>query len=358
MYLHRLFTLVFVCLLIPNMYAQLSDSYVAATVITSDNTQLSGFVLLKDLEQLSKEICFKQNINDVQCTRYARGQLKSFRTENGNYYELMDLEIKNKSMTVTVIASQLLKGETELFKAIYDSELLFIVVSKGDKRVLQNDDFIPGELEIKRNNFQGVLNIITEGFSMANYPRLTFNENEIIEALAAYNTSIGSDCKRVKKENKLIPFYILNVGAGAGKRQSEFFTQAMYRLYYPEISEKMSLNLGLSYYNYQTSYASALSANGFKESLLSMPLQIQHNFLTKKFRPYIFGGISLNYLKIVDKNNRLLNDTGFQKNFGIGFLYGGGLELDIYKHIMLKSEYRFELYNHLLLFSIGYNFSK
>jgi len=58
-----------------------------------------------------------------------------------------------------------------------------------------------------------------------------------------------------------------------------------------------------------------------------------------------------------DKKNSLIED-GLQMNYGLGILYGTGIELDINKRIMLKSEFRYQLFNHLILFGIGYKFSK
>ena len=86
-------------------------------------------------------------------------------------------------------------------------------------------------------------------------------------------------------------------------------------------------------------------------------MSLQQNLLNKNFRPYLFGGFNVGYLKVVEDGVPVL-PNGLQNNFGIGLLYGAGIEVDIYKRFMLKCEYRNELYPHLILFGIGYNFSK
>jgi opacity protein-like surface antigen len=249
---------------------------------------------------------------------------------------------KNKD-NITVFANQIVQGAISLYKTSIDFKYIYIVQSGEELYVLQEDKFVSGDLTISRNNFQGVLNIATAGFSSTNYPKISFNENQFVEIISAYNTSLGETATETNRYEKPIHFTILNLGSGAQHRQFEYFVQAMYRLYYPSISRSTSLNLGLNYFNYQTSNAS---------------VQIQQNLLNKNIRPYLFGGLSLSYLNVVDMNNRPINETGFQKNFGLGYLYGAGIEMDVFKKYMVKCEYRHEIFNHLILFGVGYNFSK
>ena len=69
-------------------------------------------------------------------------------------------------------------------------------------------------------------------------------------------------------------------------------------------------------------------------------------------------GLNFSYLKVVDDMSHPLFDDGLHPNFRTGIVYGAGIEIDLYKGIMLKSEYRKEVFTHLILFGIGYNFSK
>ena len=126
----------------------------------------------------------------------------------------------------------------------------------------------------------------------------------------------------------------------------------MIRKYYPKISNSTSLNFGVSYFNYKIEEQNATNT----ASLLSIPLQIQQNLFNKNIRPYIFAGLSLNYLIANDNNGNSILEKGFQKTYGINLLYGVGIEIDIFKGFYLKSEYRNEAYSHPILFGIGYVF--
>ena len=126
----------------------------------------------------------------------------------------------------------------------------------------------------------------------------------------------------------------------------------MHRKYYPKISKNTSLNIGLNYFHYQFKERN----KKFTQSLFSIPLLIQHNFFNKNIRPYIFAGISLNYIQIKNSSENSLLEKRFQKTYGINFPYGAGFEIDIYEGIYLKSEYRDEAYSHPILFRIGYFF--
>jgi len=245
-----------------------------------------------------------------------------------------------------------------LYKTIYKSTTFYIVVTKDENYVLQNDEIITGETNIKKYNYEGVLNIATEGFLVNNYQKIAFNELDFIKIISEFNTSKGYKSNKVTYDEKNIHYYLVSIGGGVKKDESEIFFQAMYRVYFPKISRSTSLNLGLNYFNYQFSESSYGTTSLYKKSLISIPFQFQQNILNKNIRPYIFAGFSLSYLKSIDDKNNSLIEDGFQKNFGIGFLYGAGLEIDIYKRFMLKSEIRNEIYNHLILFGIGYNFSK
>jgi len=341
-----------------HVHAQLKDTFEKGFIITNENVGIDGYIKTNDLSNLSTEICFKLAETDVKFINYNTTQIKSFQTLTGKIFDLFSIKINNRSTEITVFANRVLQGETSLYKTIYKSTTFYIVVTKDENYVLQDDELIPGETKIKKYQYQGVLNIATKGFLKKKHQKIAFRETDFIKIISEYNTSKGYESKEVAYNEKNIHYFIVNIGGGYKKDVSELFFQAMYRLYYPKISRSTSLNFGLNYFSYQSSEPSNADISGFKESLISIPCQFQQNLLNKNIRPYVFGGISLSYFKVVDdKNNPLLED-GLQKSFGIGALYGAGIEIDLFKGIMLKSEFRSEIFTHLILFGIAYNFSK
>ena len=358
MKINRIFLCLIVCFSFHNAKAQLKDIFEKGTIITNENIKLDGYIKTNDLSHLSSEICFKSAEKDVKYINYNTTQLKSFRTETGKIFDLFSIKINNNSKEIAVFANLILKGQTSLYKTIYKSATFYIVVTKDENYVLQDDEIISGETSIKRYNFQGVLNIATEGFLLNNYQKIPFSEIDFIKIISEFNASKGYKSMKVTYDEKNIHYYFLNIGGGVKKDESEIFFQAIYRLYFPTISRNTSLNLGLNYFNYQFSKSAYGTTSLYKESLISVPFQLQQNILNKNIRPYLFTGLSLCYLMAVDDKNNSFIENGFQKNFGIGFSYGAGLEIDIYKKFILKSEFRNEIFNHLILFGIGYNFSK
>jgi hypothetical protein len=211
---------------------------------------------------------------------------------------------------------------------------------------------ISGETKIRKYNYTGILNLATEGLIFKNNLNIKFDEDRFVDIITEYNNSKGSKSKDLRVEQESTNFVIANVGLGFDNNGSEYYGQVMYRKYLPKISRSTSLNIGVSYFQYQLTEQS----KDFTQSLLSIPLQIQQNILNKNIRPYFFVGLSFNYLQIKDENNNSLLNEGFQKTYGINPLYGAGIEKDIFKGIYLKSEYRKEGYSHPIVFGIGYIF--
>jgi opacity protein-like surface antigen len=85
---------------------------------------------------------------------------------------------------------------------------------------------------------------------------------------------------------------------------------------------------------------------------------LQQNLFNKSFRPYVSAGLDLSYFKYTNNKGISQIGKGVQNNFGVGFLYSAGIEADLYKGLMLRGEYRYEVFSHLLMLGIAYNFSK
>lgn len=311
MKIKRIFLSLIICFSFIYAKAQLADTFEKGTITTIENVKIDGYIKTGDLSDLSSKICFKLAETDAKYIKYDATQIKSFQTVTGKTFDVLAFRINHNSTEIKVFANLILKGEISLYKAVYKSTTFYIVVTEDENYVLQNDELILGETEIRKYNYQGVLNLATKGFSSKNYQKVPFEEIDFIKIISAYNASKGYESKEVTYDEKNIHYFILNIGGGLKMDESELFFQAMYRLYYPKISRSTSLNLGLNYFNYQFSdlLVNNIQASDVKESLISIPLQFQQNILNKNIRPYIFMGLNLAYLKIVDdKDNSLLRE--------------------------------------------------
>jgi len=249
--MNKIFLCLMVCFFCHYAKAQLSDSFEKGTIITCEGVKIDGYIKTNDLSHLSSEICFKLAEKDVKYIKYNTTQIQSFQTATGKIFDLLAMQINEDSMGIKVFANLILKGETSLYKTIFKSKIFYIVVREDKNYVLQDDELIFGETEIRKYNYQGVLNFATEGFLTKKYSKIAFKEKDFTKIISEYNTSKGYKSKEETYDEKNIHYTIVNIGGGGKKDESEFFLQAMYRLYYPKISRSTSLNFGLNYFNYQ-----------------------------------------------------------------------------------------------------------
>jgi hypothetical protein len=347
-----------VCLSINISFAQLKDTFEKGSITKINNEKVDGFIKTEDLSKLASDVCFKLLERDKECVNYDTSQLKSFNTENGKYFDLMTIKINNGNKEITIFANLILKGTVSLYKVLYDYEEFFVISKNNVNYVLQDDKLVSGETEIRKYNYIGTLNTATDGFLMINYKNFEFNENNLTKIVSDYSASKGYEIKQLNYFEKNTHFIIASVGYGFKQDATEYFFQGIYRVYFPKISRSTSFNVGLNYFKYQNIEPFYGNTYKYTRTLTSVPIQFQQNLLSKNIRPYLFVGFDLNYLKIVDDSNNSLLVDGLQNNFGVGILYGAGIEIDVYKGIMLKSEYRKGVFSHLIQFGIGYNFSK
>lgn len=239
MRINRLFLGLIACFLFQSAKAQLKDTFEKGIIITNENVKIDGFIKANDLSHLSSEICFKINENDKNCVCYNTSQIKSFQTETGKSFELFTIKINNNSTEISVFANLILKGETSLYKSTWKSSIFYIVVTKDKSYVLQDDELIAGESKIRKYQFQGVLNIATEGFLTKRYSDISFAEKDFIKIIKEYNASKGQESTELKYNEENVHYYIVELGGGLRKSESEFFIQTKYRLYYPKISRSI-----------------------------------------------------------------------------------------------------------------------
>jgi Outer membrane protein beta-barrel domain len=342
-------------------YSQLRDTYEKVSVDLNNGEKITGYIKADELSKMTLSICFKSSITDKNYVNYDTSQVKSFTIDENSIFELVKVNINPDSEEreeISLFANLIVKGKASLYKSAYKADNIYIIANNDKYYVLQDDKFNSGDTEIKKNYYRGMLNAATEGFTNAG-ENITFGEKSFSKVLINYNNSKNSESKTFAYKTKPIGFFIVHIGSGLNNNdEKEFFFQSAYRIYFPKISRSASLNIGFSHYNYQYPSTTYVNKINYTTTLTSIPIQIQENFLNKSIRPYIFAGLNLSYLSTTDNRGNSLLDDGLQSNFGFGILFGIGIEADIYKGFTIKSEYRNELFSHLLLFGVGYNFSK
>ena len=334
--------------------AQLKEKFDKGFIINKSKDTIEGYIKAADLSNFSSGICFKKNLEEKECKTYGNNQILSFKTYTNDSFDLLDLKMDNRQNAVKIFAKLIFKeGGVSLYKSVHKSEIFYVILNNNEKYILQNDKLFTGENKLRTYNYKGILNFATEGFVNNNNLKAKFDEDTFIDILVDYNLSKGKESNYVKVKEKSTNFLIATAGLGFEKNSSEYYGQLMYRKYLPKISRSTSFNIGINYFNNQ--YTSR--NKDYTLSLFSVPIQIQQNFLNKNIRPYIFAGISLDYVQIKDDANVSVLTKGFQKNYGLNMLYGAGIEMDVFDEgIYIKIEYRKQGYTHPILFGIGYVF--
>ena len=345
-------------------FGQLRETLFKGTLVLTNGQTKEGFIKNQSVSEYAKEVKFKTAETDKKFESFTSQTLKSFTTQNGHSYETITIKVNNNKDEVTVIAQKILTGKASLYLTYYDTKAIYVVENNGVFYVLQKDELITGELQMTRYNFRGVLNMATETF-MAGKENIDFDEKTFINLITDYNKDKGSESTILIPKEKAVKYFTVYGGFGKGNKGNDvdnlFVFQANYRLYFPSLSRTTSINLGLNYvnnkYEVKTVYFYKTDINKYDAKIISIPFTIQQNFATKSWRPYVFGGFSLVNVKATNEKNESIIGKGFQKDSGFSIVYGAGMELDIYKGITTKVEYRNELIPYYFV-GIGYNFMK
>lgn len=357
----NLFFLLLLCTVTVS-FGQLRETLFKGTLVLTNGQIKEGFIKNQSIGEFAKEVKFKTAETDKNFESFTPQNLKSFTTQNGHSYEKLIIKINNNTDEIAVIAQKILKGKASLYLTYYDATTIYVVEKNGVFYVLQNDVLGTSDMQITKYNFRGLLNIATEGFA-GRQGELSFDDKTFINIITAYNKTIDSESTILVSKEKTAKFFTVYGGIANGTFEADrnLFFQSNFRVYFPSISRTTSINLGINYisgqFNNTIVYTNSTVIDTYSRQLISLPFTIQQNFATKSWRPYVFGGFGIVNIKITDGKNDSIIDKGFQKDSGISMVYGAGMELDIYKGITTKVEYRYEL-NSFYLIGIGYNFMK
>lgn len=350
-----------------SLHAQLRDSYIKGSIELQTGQALNGYIKDDELAKMNYKISYKEDEFDKSVTIYDTSQIKSFRLEDGEVYELLRFRGQYMTSDIAVLGKLISRGKASLYKIIYNSDVLYLIKNDEKVYVLQNDKMDKSQMstELTKYYFKSRLKeaVSDPAISLDEVEKISFSEKKFIELIKVYNEISKSENQVITVKKKPVHFIIASMGGMyMNNNRKEIYFQGIFRTYFPKISRGLSFNTGINYFNYKN-----LIKRGqwpFNEiidktySLATIPFQLQQNFLNKKIRPYAFVGANISYLKVTDQSGSSQIDKGLQNSFGVALLYGGGIEADIYKGIMLKTEYRDENFAHLLLVGIGYNFSR
>lgn len=343
-----------------NSYAQVTERYVMGTMELQSGEKHDGLIKDDEISIMNFKVYFKASKDLKTSTVFDASAIRKVALTTGEVYEFIRFKPYYEKDSIGALGKLRLKGKASLYEVYYKSDYILVVVNDGKTFALQEDKLESNALEIKKYYFKTLLaNALNDNSFNARIEKLFFRPQNIVDLLLDYNGKENSEII-IPIEKKAAQHFIITDLGGMYKNslENEIFFQAIYRTYFPKISKSTSLNVGASVYlsKYYLNYWG--DKIPLKRTLFTAPLQLQQNLLNKAVRPYIFGGFNLSYVQEKNNSGIVISETGFQRNFGINLLWGGGIEADVYKDLRLKTEYRYENYSHLIAAGFGFCFSK
>ena len=371
-FLLQIFLLLLLLNVTHSVQAQIHDEYIKGTIVLKNKETKQGYIMNDAYEKMKFKIKFKLSKDSEQVICYDTSSVKSIVMEDGEVYDLLRFKPHTRKDSISVFARLILKGKASLYKVYYGSTLVYIVYNNLTTYPIQDDELLMNSTEPTLFNYKDYLKNAFVDYDdlMMEIDKMDFSEEEVIKLTKAYNLHHQSESTTIKSIEKSKSFIVINADGWFKNPYHNLFTfEGNYRVYYPKISKSTSINWGLKYWSNRYSNQEQFGSitNGvpdpgyldtsvhYKQSFLAIPFNIQQNILNKWLRPYFYFGFTLlSFYKKVNNIYQEDNGKGFGNTWGIIFSGGAGIEADVYKGLMLRSEYRSE--NRRITVGIGYHF--
>jgi opacity protein-like surface antigen len=338
-----------VCFILLNSFpriseAQLTDTYLDAKIILVKGDTLIGTIKENDGIRMSQGFFFK---NKTFSRVFYSNEIKKMYVGKVEYDQL---KLPNKDSTI-VLGWKVLDGKITLHKFYHEGVINFALRKNNEFYILRDDEVVNGSQYMRRFYFKKYLKLALSDQidDKTKYEELNFRESVIVNLVEKYNTLNGGGVKH-SFPRKVSNFALAYIGYSPGKKIQEKYVQLTYRRYFPKLNKNVCLNIGLNYYDNNST--KNVTLGGKNDKYISLPVSIQLNLLSKRIRPYACGGFGLVHVLETDRFFPI-NYLSFKKT-GIVHNLGGGVEVNVTKNILLKTETKIEVYTHLVSFALGY----
>jgi len=289
-----------------------------------------------------------------------------FGFEGGNVYNRVKYVHPIDLTTSERFAKKLVEGYNRLYMFWQRDKRYFVITTYEDSTYLLFDDnFSSSGIVSETGNYKNQLNYlsVTCDSLKKHLEYLDYKQSDI----AAYVNHLNQ-CILPSEQNAIVykkDKSYLNIYAYAGAlpmgKLYEFTGRVIGRFTIPSLDKSMSVNVGVNYmmnkktYTLPRTYSSPKNEKIEYRNVFSVPFTIQYNLIQGKVRPYIDAGLALNYLDIGTQMSYSANRTHDTK-FGIGVVIAVGIEGYITSRLMVKADWRYELFLHYPTLGIGYFF--
>ena len=341
--------------------AQLPVTYTPTTLRLNTGETLGGFIRSEETSKLNYRVPFKKALTDKDVTYYTPQEVVAVHSADAGIYEQIAFRPDGDTVMVTALGRLLTAGKARLYEVSYKKDIMYVVANNSNTYPLQKDHLSLNNTDDEVYNYLNYL-----GASVADGPPATvpiaavsFSSSSFISYISAYNKLHGGATEMPATSIKNRPTYFLIAGMSGMVKNSyenELFANVTWRTYYPRISRTTALNIGASFFRYRHIESYNINTRQtFTTLLYTLPVTVQQFFTAGHFRPYVFAGFNLSVIHTADDFGNSYDEHGFDKNFGFGIVAGGGIEWNIYQGLMLKGEWRYENYRHLIMPGLAYD---
>ena len=349
------------------------NNYLQGYIVKSSGDTVKGYIKEDNNSHLSEQVLFKAHEAD-NATTFTVKDIRAFGFEKNifralNYLDEVDSVQKDR------FGKLLVEGYYNLY-AIYFGvgDHYYYITSQQGKNFFLYDDLLRNTVESSRKgNFRNHLYFIGQSCPnvISNVESLSYTEKDVARFVQQVNNCVepgkASSIQFNKSKTRLDGIYLFAGGLPLSNGQSQIIGQLLARFVSPSISRQASLNIGFSYLrsaDQPVVTANTLSTEEDREvtEIYSIPIQLQYNFTSSRFQPYVFVGVSAVYK--IDKQITTLSGVGINSStysnskseFGPSVLAGVGFEIYLIKHFLIKAEYRYELFLQKPAVGLAYKF--
>lgn len=346
------------------------DVFRKGYVVNNNSDTVRGYIR-EDLEEtLLQSITF----TDASGTKkvLSISDIKAFAFDQGPIFRLISYWHPLDSIKRQIhFAKLLMSGPFELFSFRKKDKLNFVVFTTDSSYLLYDDQTTQLGEVTEQGNYRNFLAFFARDCPKvsATAGNVNFNEQALISFFSSLEKCNGtfSSTQISYSKPKTERYILLTAGAFALDNKSEISGQALIQFLWPSFSKKTSLNTGLSYSRNSKETTTPYSLGKIKDKLVTelyeVPLVVRYNILSRRVRPYIYGGAAVGTkreLETVSKVSSFETETfsADHSSFGATVLLGGGIDVSVWKNLVINVDWHYDLISHLPVIGIGYRSNK
>jgi hypothetical protein len=336
-------------------------SFQKGYIVHKNNDSIPGLIKSIPYPEMTHHIFFKagDGASEQQLTA---GDIHSFGFENGIRFDAIQFtDAMDSNRVKNEFGKLILKGYYDLYVIHSESKNFYFLRNKADSGYFLFDDYYEAlYAKAITGNFRGVLDFVARDCEKlrGQISRLRYSESALANFVNNLNECLAPGTSEISL-HKSKPHAGLGIFAGGmvwGAGKPQFTGQIYFRLVSPQNNKRFSLNIGISYmeYNWRKFYTDfnfgGKITENEKAQYESIPLFFQYNFARGVVQPIIIGGLSAGKYKDVItrsiKNTFGETITSVNKldKFQISFLAAFGVEIRILKQLYFRAEMRHDVF--------------